>query len=304
MFSSLAVNQSLKEKGIMQATTQQTEDLFDSIATVPTVYPTPGIDIVGASDAKEISPATLSTILDAKEKLGLGDEVSLEEMVEVTKTPIKPLTKKQQKQQKYMMKNMQSHIRSYQRKSQAQHVMSKLFNHSIRTPEQLRQVHATRNAREELTSLLGQRQADAFFAAGPDVKCHDFFPKVTVDANPKLMTDIQGQSRTLAQVYEYYIYKHVMLLAAKDETPVETPLDTEVNWAGVEVPEYRAFDKPREPEWDPKELDFPIGEPIKLTENQIDQFSHNIRVQHALEGRDVPAAVEEHLQELKENSAL
>lgn len=279
LFGSLAVNNSLKENGIMQDTTKLIEAKFDlaaaeNVAPVAPVELPADIDDEGtwfegedmaailaqptpelqAAKAQEIiaASATMDVKLTEKEtavfreahtQLGLGDDVTLTDMVEATKTPIKPLTKKQQKQQKHLMKNLQNRMRGYQRQGQASHIMNKLFQHSIRTPEQARQVHATQLAKSEITGALGQRQADAFFQADPDTKCHDFFPKATIEANPTLMTDLQGQSRTLAQVYEYYIYKHFMLLTQKANAELEKPLDTEVNWAEVgDVPKYIPFE--------------------------------------------------------------
>ncbi len=322
MLGSLAVHQSFKEKGIMQDISKLTEAQFDAAPVSVSAHEAflqdtlatrraAKLDIVGATEAKEVSGETLATLLGAKEQLGLGDEVTLDEMVEATKTPIKPLTKKQQKQQKYMMKNLQKQMTQYQRKGQAQHIMAKLFGHSIRTPEQARQVHATQRAREELTSLLGVRQADAFFAAGPDVKCHDFFPKATIEANPKLMTDLQGQSRTLSQVYEYFIYKHVMLLLAKDDAKLEIPLETEVDWSNIEVPGYVPYagTEPTAPEapvevksadWDHEE--FGVGSHVKLNTVQIDRFEENIHIQAAAEGREVSEGTIRYIAELREKA--
>lgn len=269
LLGSFAINNTLKEKGTMQDTTKLIEAKFDENVTPVEMppsdddgtwfegedmaailaQPTPELqsakarELIAASDLKDIPADQAALLTDIKEKMNLGEDVSLEEMVEATQTPIKPLTKKQQKQQKHLMKNLQNRMRGYQRQGQASHIMNKLFQHSIRTPEQARQVHATQLAKSEITGALGQRQADAFFQADPDTKCHDFFPKATIEANPTLMTDLQGQSRTLAQVYEYYIYKHFMLLTQKANAELEKPLDTEVNWSEVgDVPKYIPFE--------------------------------------------------------------
>lgn len=288
MLSSLAVNHALKETGIMQEITKLTESQFDEIDNAVPLRP----EIVGVSETTEVSltPAELEQFQSIHSQMGLGDEVSIEDMVEATKTPIAPLTKKQRKRQKYMMKNLQSQMRSYQRQGQASHIMNKLFQHSIQTPEQARQVHATQLAKAELTAALGARQAEAFFQAKPDTKCHDFFPKVTVDANPTLMTDIQGKSRTLAQVYEYYIYKHFMVLTAAAEAA--TPeLTTEVDWAAIgDVPKYVPF------------TELPIGEPITLTKEQVSQFTANVAATHDQEGNVVPTATAKYLEDLKEKA--
>ena len=319
LYSSFAVNQSLKEKGLMQVTTKLTEALFDTSAEEALAkltqgkqageFPHPAKDIVASSDFADISPEQLEVVKDAKTKLGLGDDVSLEEMVEATKTPIKPLTKKQAKAQKRMIKNMQGQMRSYQRQGQATHIMNKLFACSIRTPEQARQIHANKLARDELTALLGVRQADAFFGAKADTKCHDFFPKATVDANPKLMTDLQGQSRTLSEVFEYFIYKHFMILTQKAAAKIEQPLNTTVDWEAVgEVPKYIPYaegdklsDLAQGDVVPAKE--FAVGEEVTLSKEQVAQFASNIELQHALEGRDVPAATTKYLEDLTEKAA-
>jgi hypothetical protein len=217
-----------------------------------TIYDTEGaslkpLDIIGSTNEKQFSGGSLAeAFLEAKAKLG-GDDVvkeSLEDVVAATATnsTIKPLTKKQLKAQKHMQKNMQSYMKKAQKQAQTQHILNKLYTHSIRTPEQARQIHAAQLAKAEVVSILGQRQADAFFAAKPGTKCHDFFPKATVAANPTLMTSAQGESRTLEQVYEYFIYKHFMILTKKAETPFEGELNTSVDWENTEVKPYVVYE--------------------------------------------------------------
>jgi hypothetical protein len=209
---------------------------------------TPPAEVIGMSDEKQFSGTDLAAaFLEAKEKLG-GDAVvmdSLEDVVAATATnsTIKPPTKKQLKAQKHLQKNMQSYMKKAQKQAQTQHILNKLYTHSIRTPEQARQIHAAQLAKAEIIEKLGQRQADAFFAAKPETKCHDFFPKPTIEANPTLMTSVQGESRTLAQVYEYFIYKHFMLLTKKAETPFEGDLNTSVDWANAEVKPYVVYEE-------------------------------------------------------------
>lgn len=312
MLGSLAVHQSLKEKGTMQDITKLTEAQFDAAPVSVSAHEAflqdtlasrraAKLDIVGATEEKELAGVPLAIE---------PDRVELEQVLDATRTIPKAPTKKQQKQQKYMMKNLQKQMTRYQRQGQAQHIMSKLYGHSIRTPEQARQVIATKHARDELFQILGVRQADAFFSAAPDTRCHDFFPKVTVDANPKLMTDLQGKSRTLSQVYEYFIYKHVMLLLAKDNAKLEQPLDTEVDWANVEIPGYVPYagePEPKAPEVPVKALDwdneeFGVGSHVKLNAVQIDRFAENIRIQAAAEGREVSEGTIRYIAELREKA--
>lgn len=227
LLGSFAINQSLKEKGIMQDVTSK-------------------LDVMAASEEQAITREQLRAFESAKEALG-GDAVvtdSLSDVVAKTQTPIKPLTKKQLKQQKLMQKQMRGYIQNAQRKAQTSHIMNKLYAHSIRTPQQARQIHAAQKAKAELNSILGQRQADAFFAAKSETKCHDFFPKPTLDANPTLMTDTQGQSRTLEQVYEYFIYKHYMILTKEAGEVQDQDLNLQVDWTKTEVADYVAFEEP------------------------------------------------------------
>lgn len=225
LFSGFAINQTLKEKGIMQDVNKT-------------------LDIMAASEERAISEQQLKAFASAKEALG-GDEVvkeSLEEVVAATQTPVKPLTKKQAKMQKRLQQQMRNYIKNAQRQAQTSHIMNKLYAHSIRTPQQARQIHAAQRAKAELTSLLGQRQADAFFAAKPDTKCHAFFPKPTIEANPTLMTDVQGQSRTLEQVFEYYIYKHYMILTKEAGEIQDQELNLQVDWDKTKVDDYVAYE--------------------------------------------------------------
>ncbi|WDS62386.1 hypothetical protein [Pseudomonas phage D6] len=230
LFGSFAVNQSLKEKGIMQDISQK-------------------LDIMAASEATAITQEQLRAFESAKDALG-GDEVvtdSLSDVVAATQTPVKPLTKKQAKMQKRLQQQMRGYIKNAQRQAQTSHIMNKLYAHSIRTPQQARQIHAAQLAKAELVSLLGQRQAEAFFAAKSETKCHDFFPKATVEANPTLMTDAQGQSRTLEQVYEYYIYKHYMILTEAAGEIQDQELNLQVEWDKTKVEDYVAYEGADEP---------------------------------------------------------
>ena len=143
---------------------------------------------------------------------------------------------------KHQKKSLQGYMRKAQRQAQTQHIMNKLYAHSIRTPQQARQIHAAQKAKQELIDLLGVRQADAFFAAKPGTKCHDFFPKATIEANPTLMTDLQGQSRTLEQVYEYFIYKHYMILTKEAGEIQDLDLNTSEDWANTKVTDYVPFE--------------------------------------------------------------
>lgn len=225
LMSGFAINNTLKEKGIMQDVTQK-------------------LDIMAASEQQAITTEQLRAFESAKQALG-GDDVvkeSLEEVVAKTQTPTKPLTKKQLKQQKILQKQMRGYIKNAQRQAQTSHIMNKLYAHSIRTPQQARQIHAAQRAKAELTSLLGQRQAEAFFTAKPETKCHDFFPKPTVEANPTLMTDVQGQSRTLEQVYEYFIYKHYMILTKEAGEEQDLDLNLQVEWDKTKVEDYVAYE--------------------------------------------------------------
>jgi hypothetical protein len=234
--SSFAITQSLKENGIMQDVTKQ-------------------LDILAASEVRAITTEQRRAFDEAKVALG-GDEVvkeSLEEVVASTQTPIKPLTKKQLKQQKIMGKQMKKYLQGAQRQAQTQHILNKLYACSIRTPQQARQIQAAQLAKKELTELLGVRQAEAFFAAKENTKCHDFFPKATIEANPTLMTDVQGQSRTLEQVYEYFIYKHYMILTDAAGEKQDLDLNTSVDWENTQVADYVAYEgadesKPEETE--------------------------------------------------------
>ena len=262
LLSSFAINQTFKETGTMQAINTQLNKFTmaesaqaianEAIAVDAGVpYNTEGefkpLEIIGSTDVKSISGGDLAKAFEeAKANLG-GDEIvidSLEDMVAATATnsTIKPPTKKQLKAQKHMQKNMQSYMKKAQKQAQTQHILNKLYTHSIRTPEQARQIHAAQLAKAEIIEKLGQRQADAFFAAKPGTKCHDFFPKATVAANPTLMTSLQGESRTLEQVYEYFIYKQFMLLTKKAETPFEGDLNTSVDWANTEVKPYVVYE--------------------------------------------------------------
>lgn len=266
LLSSFAVNQTFKENGTMQEINRVTmaqsakalesevgsawlegQDMLDVLAQ-PTqeLQAAKAQEIIGRTDEKALSPDLAAAFLQAKESLG-GDEVvvdSLSDVVAATAdgTTIKPPTKKQLKAMKHMQKNMQSYMKKAQKQAQTQHILNKLYTHSIRTPEQARQIHAAQLAKAEIIEKLGQRQADAFFAAKPGTKCHDFFPKATIAANPSLMTSVNGESRTLEQVYEYFIYKQFMLLTKKAEVPFEGDLNTSVDWANTEVKPYVVYE--------------------------------------------------------------
>ena len=239
MLSSFAMNQTFKENGTMQAINTITE-----AQAAQAVQP---LEIIGATEEKVFGGTDMAKAFEeAKANLG-GDAVVGETLADVVAatadgTTIKPLTKKQLKAQKHMQKNLQGYMKKAQKQAQTQHILNKLYTHSIRTPEQARQIHAAQLAKAEIIEKLGQRQADAFFAAKPGTKCHDFFPKATIEANPKLMTDVQGESRTLEQVYEYFIYKHFMLLTQKAETPFEGELNTSVDWANTDVKPYVVYE--------------------------------------------------------------
>lgn len=264
LMASFAVNHQLKEKGIMN----QALDIVAASELQPVALGNVNSLLAGGvstmqdpsaiapysaeGNLKEaalfdgITPEVTSAYNSAKEALG-GDNVvidSLADAVAATQTPRKPLTKKQAKQQKLMAKQMRGYLKNAQRQAQTQHIMNRLYAHSIRTPQQARQIHAAQRAKDELTAKLGQRQADAFFAAKPETKCHSFFPKATVEANPTLMTDAQGESRTLTQVYEYYIYKHYMLLTkeAEEVLPSAEDLNLAVDWTTTEVKEFTPYD--------------------------------------------------------------
>lgn len=219
LFGSFAVHNTLKETGTMQTTNQT----------------------IAASVEKEVSDQALQEfiaktgITDANLDGPMGDP-------ETYQAP-KPLTKKQLKQAKYAQKNMMAQLRGYQRQGQARHIMGKLFQHSIRTPEQARHIHAHDLAKQELVVLLGERQANAFFAANADTRTHDFFPKATIAANPKLMTAANGEARTLAEVFEYFIYKQFMILTEKANATVAEPLNTTIDWAAIgDIPQYVPYE--------------------------------------------------------------
>jgi hypothetical protein len=249
-FASISANRPIISSGAVHASVPK-DFVYDTEGTF--LKP---VEIIGMTDEKNFSGASLAeAFLQAKESLG-GDDVvkeSLEDVVAATATnsTIKPLTKKQLKAQKHMQKNMQGYMKKAQKQAQTQHILNKLYTHSIRTPEQARQIHAAQLAKAEIVSILGQRQADAFFAAKPGTKCHDFFPKATVAANPTLMTSVQGESRTLEQVYEYFIYKHFMLLSKKAETPFEGDLNTSVDWENTEVKPYVVYEGAETTQIDP-----------------------------------------------------
>lgn len=172
------------------------------------------LDIIAASELKDVAAATASKVVP---------------------------TKKQLKQQKYAKKNMMAQLRDIQRKGQSQHIMSKLGTHVHHTPEQIIQLRAGNAAHEELSLILGPRQAEAFFAAKSDTLTTDFFPAATIHANPTLMLAKDGSARTLAQVYEYYIYKHYMLLTK--ETTADVPaLGLSEDWSAAPVAEYQAIE--------------------------------------------------------------
>lgn len=212
LMGSLAVHHALKENGNMQATNQ----------------------IIGSSVTKEL--ADVKALEEFRAATGIEDA-----NLDGTQPPQKALTKKQQKAAKYAQKNLMKQLRGMQRQGQAQHIMGRLFQHSIRTPEQARQIHAHDRAKKELTELLGERQARAFFAANADTRCHDFFPKATIEMNPKLMTAANGESRTLAQVFEYFIYKHFQILSKEAEvlTPAATELNLSIDWDAIgDIPKY------------------------------------------------------------------
>lgn len=195
--------------------------------------------IVGASEEVSLTAGELAGLEAFRETTGVADATA-----EGVVPPARALTKKQQKAAKHAQKNMMRQIKQYQRQGQAAHIMNKLFQHSIRTPEQVRQIHAHDLAKMELRSLLGDRQAEAFFKAPADTKTHDFFPKVTIDANPKLMVAANGESRTLAQIFEYFIYKHFMLLTEKEKVEVAEPLNTSIDWAEVgDIPKYIPYEE-------------------------------------------------------------
>lgn len=170
---------------------------------------------------------------DMTDQLDIVASSELQDVVAQTATPVAPLTKKQKKQMKYAQKNMMGRLRTMQRQGQSQHIMGKLSNHVHYTPEQIIQLKAGNAAKEELALILGPRQAEAFFTAKADTLCHDFFPAPTVAANPTLMTAADGTSRTLAQVYEYFIYKHHMLLTNGAGT--KETLQLSEDWATSDI---------------------------------------------------------------------
>uniref|UniRef100_A0AB39CCK8 Uncharacterized protein n=1 Tax=Pseudomonas phage RVTF4 TaxID=3236931 RepID=A0AB39CCK8_9VIRU len=216
MFSSLAINHSLKETGTMQATQE----------------------IIAASQEKELNREELAALEQFREQTGI------DATAEGVQAPQKALTKKQLKAAKYAQKNMMRQLQQFQRQGQASHIMNRLFQHSIRTPEQARHIQAHDLAKLELRKILGDRQAEAFFGAKADTKTHDFFPKATIEANPKLMTSVTGEARTLSQVFEYFIYKHFMILTEKAGAEVTEPLNTSIDWATEgTIPEYKAYEE-------------------------------------------------------------
>lgn len=217
MFSSLAVNNSLKEHGLMQA-----------------INP-----IIGASQELQLASAESSALEQFIETTGIADANT-----DGVQPPARALTKKQQKAAKYAQKNLMRQIKGMQRQGQANHIMQKLFQHSVRTPEQARHIHAHDLAKTELRDLLGPRQAEAFFSANADTRTHDFFPKATIAANPKLLTAANGEARTLAQVFEYFIYKHFMILTEKAGVQVEEALNTTIDWSAVgDIPKYVPYEE-------------------------------------------------------------
>jgi hypothetical protein len=254
LHGSFVINQIFKEHGHMQDVSAQ-------------------LDILAASEERAITTNQRRAFDEAKAALG-GDEVvkeSLEEVVEATQTPIKPLTKKQLKQQKIMGKQMKKYLQNAQRQAQTQHILNKLYTHSIRTPQQARQIHAAQLAKKELVEILGVRQSEAFFAAKEDTKCHDFFPKATIEANPTLMTSVQGESRTLQQVYEYFIYKHYMILTKAAGETQDLDLNTSVDWENTKVDEYVAYEGVEEP----------VTTETVDTETQFDQIAQGDIVEEA-----------------------
>jgi hypothetical protein len=183
MLSSFAINKSLN-KDVLQMLPQEKTPLTEFSSKMDAALAER--EIVGASEIKEVATA-------------LADNG-------------KPLSKKERRAKKHAKKNMMGQLRTMQRQGQARHINALLSKRVHYTEEQQLQLRAGHNAQEDLRNIMGPRQSEAFFAAKADTLCTDFFPAPTIKANPVLMIAADGSSRTLAQVYEYFIYKHHCLL--------------------------------------------------------------------------------------------
>lgn len=127
---------------------------------------------------------------------------------------LKP-TKDQKKQFRKMLQQNQKMGRSLQSSA----IMSALQRHVIKTPEQLMIEKAVANTHTFLVKVLGERQARAFFKAGPDTLAAKFFTDAFCAANPTVVADSTGRQRTLTEIHEYFIQRELIKLAqVADET--------------------------------------------------------------------------------------
>lgn len=134
---------------------------------------------------------------------------------------IKP-TKAQKKQFKKMLQQNPKMARSVHTNT----IMSALQRHVIKTPEQLMIEKAVADTHKFLVEILGERQAAAFFKAGPDTKATKFFSPAFCAANPTIVSTLEGSPRSLTEIHEYFIQRALLDLAeAADQTNPELGLE-------------------------------------------------------------------------------
>jgi hypothetical protein len=140
----------------------------------------------------------------APEILGATEEKEFSDF----KALLDPKSKKGKKASKKKQRGLTRQVQGMHRQLQAQHIMARLTECRILTPEEKLIKRAEQLAKDELNTILGERQAAAFFRSKPDTLASAFFSAATYDLNPKLMSTEAGTSRTLTEIYEYFIYKH------------------------------------------------------------------------------------------------
>lgn len=134
---------------------------------------------------------------------------------------IKP-TKAQKKQLKKMLQQNPKMARSIHTNT----IMSALQRHVIKTPEQLMIEKAVADTHKFLVEILGERQAAAFFKAGPDTTATKFFSPAFCAANPTIVATPEGSPRSLTEIHEYFIQRALLDLAGVvDQTNPELGLE-------------------------------------------------------------------------------